>query len=1281
MNKQLRTIFTMLLLTLLWATGTWAQNKNYQSSYDTNFMNYAFMSNTSGTNWMGQRVYISSGGDRYEAAGSVQPNNNNMKPGIMKFVVPIGTQYIYLHGLGITDGLQVDVDVKVGSTKITTLTFLNDANDYTSGNKTIVFKGTAAKKYYITTPITFNAPLAQNTVITLTSQTDNEGFLIYGVYYEDGNLNPKGSELNPFTAGEAYAIAHDYIKLTDPKYVRGLISTQPDIITEGSPRTADFSISDDATHTNEIAVSGSYSFNGREFSSAYEILPRDKVMLRATIYPSPNAGLAVNSNKVPTLISQIHPTYEALVMNESTGSATVMTNHYDSDNPFDWPIHDCNVGHLDASESNYFYFREYYSDDPENMKILLAANPNGESGCHVVSWETMDNISLTDASNGRLMRVDTDGDNYSLFINQVADGPKLYIGGFENPQFYLHTSGGATYELRLDDDFVYRAHGIELQNLDNFYITKGQNGPAVYNSPDSENNIINASNCSNLPVVKDGGCNFYMGITGTFDFDFFVDTSNGSATLNVRPTSNEWPELRPVYFLDYIDGDEKIFKFHDNGDGTYTLTPPLTLPQGINFWFKRQYNNGPQVHYGAANGEGNPTIHRYNSSNISLYGPDPISGDNSGDFRMIGTYDQPLGTLTFTITDPNDGTTVPTLTITGWPDPVYRPTLANASNFTQNPDGTYTTTVEITADMLQEHGNVMGFDIADVSMGDDWWLYLGIPRTIYTEQGGLTPYNSTDLPLIWGDGSSKITVNTEGTYTLTINTDGTLSIDWPHKDYLLTYRPADPSIIPSTVPFEYNAGIYTVSDVQLGEGDEFWVQDAASGAGYGLSSNYSSSVVEEKYAKDIELVEGGTIAAISQSGNYTFTMREGANTTCDLQMDITGWSPSPLIVNGDCEGTNTRSFWMKETLDSEIVPARIVDGVGFNNSRGIVVCTVDSPANDWDSQFFIRLSEALPEGTLYRISFDCKASNPAIILPQCHAEPGQYIAYSSFGYVDFTDEWQHFETAAFITSDMSPSNNMQTFAFMLSGNGEYTDFFFDNIEVEILETVDIVKNGNVEGDDMSCFFKREGGGSIVQAPYTAEVGVNGTRGIMVESRDNPNSSYRDDTQFLIRLPQTLPAGTKYHVSFDYRADHWAPSESVCHAEPGHQIYEHGVGTMSFNSSWHHFDAAGIVTQEMSPNDNLQTIAFQLAVSSDANNYYFDNIKFEIDEDHYVAPPVLMGDVNGDGEVTIQDVVLVVDKTLNKPVSGFVEAAADVTNDGQIDISDVVAIVNLVLKKN
>ena len=1483
MNKRLTTIFMTLLLCILGATNAWAQSLSYQSSYSTNFLNYSIFSiSTSSTNnYVGTRANVEIGSETYPGVVAYLPTiSGSFKPqyATMRFFVPMGTKYLYLHAMGQENNLPVDV--YVGGTKFTTLQFKFDRDDLDTGSSssnTIAFKGTAAKKYYL--EIEFNEPLPENTVIGFKPQTADKSFFIFGVYYEDGYSPHKGSERNPFTAGEAYALARDYIKLTGQKYVKGLISTTPDIITEGSPRTASFSISDDATHTNEIAVSGCYSFNGGEFTYENDLLPRDKVMLRGNILPKPNAGLASVGNNVPTLISQIHPTYEALVVNESTGSATIMTNHYDSDNPFDWPIHDYNVGHLDASESNYFSFREYYSDDPENMKTLFAANPNGESGYHVVSWETMDNISLTDASNGRLMRVDTDGDNYSLFLQQVEDGPKLTVGGFENPRFFLHRESDTAIlaELELGSDFVYRARGIDVESGEGLYITKGENGSEFYCSL-KESYLISQDNCTNLPVATSGQIrNFKMSVTGTFDFSFFVDTSNGSATFSVSPSWGEWPELRPVYWLCYNDNGDVMLKFHDNGNGTYTLTDSGLSEVGSGFWFKRQLGDGPIEQY-AGSGGTNMRLHKYNSTFVDLIaggsdfkmagnasektftitetaeGPvltitgwpetylsfayDPGDGPSqvgvfdhdeetdtysftytvskTGGFYFIDTaFGVPFsatteeafilsrhnstdilatfdgspyfkaindGTYTFKLTPFNDSYL---LTVEGWPEPIYKFNGRNGLGlpFVKNEDGSYSTTINVTEEMLAQYGDC-SFDIYEETEDK----YYGTSLV----EGGLNKYNCVDLPLGTGERYYNITLYEAGEYTLTISPDFKLSIGWPHKDYLLTYRPADQSIIPSTVPFEYYAGIYTVPDLRLGEGYEFWVSDP-SGTGYGLSSNYLSNVIYESNSTGIELVEGGSIAEISQPGKYTFTMRESGNSDYDLQMDITGWAertwairflngtsytdvplvydsqeegymtmttvkegrkfvvadnfgftfgvPSSttlegnnlvrlfedidentdymqmqtsgtytflvaeddrgmyirvstmgnLIAGGDAESGATGYFLMKESPNSTIQDARVVEGVGKDGSKAFVIHSVANPTQEWDTQFFIELSQPLPEGTKFRISFDYKADLYASgVTTQTHGEPGEYITYTAIGNVDFTPSWRHFEYEGTVSHTQSPTCNMRTIAFMLAKTTDANTLYFDNIEFEIAEgapvMVDIIKNGDCEANDMSSFKKIEKVGDhpneLVPANFTEGVGKNGSRGIVVKSRNNPDPDTPVDdwdTQFFVSANQTLPAGTKYHISFDYRATTNARATTQTHADPGAYLHYEGIGDVNFNLGWQHFEKSGTITSSQSPGDQMRTIAFMLGVRKAATTYYFDNIVFEIDEDHVAQ--VLPGDVNGDGTVTIQDVVAIVDYTLGKGSSAFNEKAADVTGDGQINVSDVVAVVNILLGKS
>ena len=58
---------------------------------------------------------------------------------------------------------------------------------------------------------------------------------------------------------------------------------------------------------------------------------------------------------------------------------------------------------------------------------------------------------------------------------------------------------------------------------------------------------------------------------------------------------------------------------------------------------------------------------------------------------------------------------------------------------------------------------------------------------------------------------------------------------------------------------------------------------------------------------------------------------------------------------------------------------------------------------------------------------------------------------------------------------------------------------------------------------------------------------------------------------------------------------------------------------------------------------------------------------------------IMGDVNGDGIVDVEDVVGIVNYILNEPADDFIEANADLNGDGKIDVDDVVTVVNIILE--
>lgn len=60
--------------------------------------------------------------------------------------------------------------------------------------------------------------------------------------------------------------------------------------------------------------------------------------------------------------------------------------------------------------------------------------------------------------------------------------------------------------------------------------------------------------------------------------------------------------------------------------------------------------------------------------------------------------------------------------------------------------------------------------------------------------------------------------------------------------------------------------------------------------------------------------------------------------------------------------------------------------------------------------------------------------------------------------------------------------------------------------------------------------------------------------------------------------------------------------------------------------------------------------------------------------------ILPGDVDGDGEVDVADVVCLVNYIIGKPVPVFIEEAAEVDLDGEIDVADAVTIVNWIISR-
>ena len=353
-----------------------------------------------------------------------------------------------------------------------------------------------------------------------------------------------------------------------------------------------------------------------------------------------------------------------------------------------------------------------------------------------------------------------------------------------------------------------------------------------------------------------------------------------------------------------------------------------------------------------------------------------------------------------------------------------------------------------------------------------------------------------------------------------------------------------------------------------------------------------------------------------------------------------GWTLA--VTNGNLAGEDVSSYFAKEyPTDADPVAATIVAGAGKNGSRGILVKAGDDTANEnataWDSQFWIKLNEAVPAGTKVHVEFDYKASQEAKGSTQAHGEPGAYQHHAAIGDVNFTTEWQHFSTDFEVSSDMATGNGgngLQSIAFNLQEEKSATDYHFDNFGVwyqkpaVISDWTDLIVNGDMEGESTECFYVTEQAiGGPFLAKFTEGIGKDGGKAVKVQSMDIYNTGEKDDqgndiwsgtdwsTQFFIRLPYQIPAGTKYKVSFDYKADKAGDFDTQAHAEPSDYIHYIGVGSGSFTTEWQTYKKEGTVSADQSKEGKLfQTIAFNLAKNKTATEFIFDNVKFEVPSD-------------------------------------------------------------------
>ena len=158
-----------------------------------------------------------------------------------------------------------------------------------------------------------------------------------------------------------------------------------------------------------------------------------------------------------------------------------------------------------------------------------------------------------------------------------------------------------------------------------------------------------------------------------------------------------------------------------------------------------------------------------------------------------------------------------------------------------------------------------------------------------------------------------------------------------------------------------------------------------------------------------------------------------------------------MVVNGDCEGDDVTCLVGKDGDEGGEFNTKILDGVGYNGTRGIKVHAVANPSQDWDTQFFVYTPDHVwNAGDKYRFRMKVRADKSTHISAQSHTTPGNYIYWSFLdGGYQVTTEWQEIYYEGTIDFMQAGQSGLQTIAFNLNElRRSDNNFYFDDISWE-----------------------------------------------------------------------------------------------------------------------------------------------------------------------------------------------------------------------------------------
>lgn len=390
-----------------------------------------------------------------------------------------------------------------------------------------------------------------------------------------------------------------------------------------------------------------------------------------------------------------------------------------------------------------------------------------------------------------------------------------------------------------------------------------------------------------------------------------------------------------------------------------------------------------------------------------------------------------------------------------------------------------------------------------------------------------------------------------------------------------------------------------------------------------------------------------------------------------------------MVENGDMEGAEDPEwscFWVHEwrtpeeqfqgfayIVEDPTDPTNhcaklIARSEAEADEAGNKILDINGNFASWDSQFFVYVRDAIPEGKELRLTMRVRAEKAAEGETQAHDAPGDYNHWQLFGNMNFTTDWKKIQLTATITSDMTQQDagkEMHSVAINLAKVAEGNVYYFDDVKLEMRdpkgpeqfeEWFNFLRHGTLSEDkihntNFTTFTGRDGADGIDRkarvvidadgepALNVTSIGWNAVkRTPILDEEGNPvldengDPTYeetdcyvkygeeKNDTltsidnwqsQFFVSCNHKFAPNQQYKLVMWARADKDATIETQAHTTPGSYIYWDMVGQLNLTPEWQKFefgvDGDRTITTDQK---GMQTIAFNCNVLKEENNYYF-----------------------------------------------------------------------------